>query len=539
MDRAKHHSSAIVASDISFEIRSGVLIFKNLSISLASEKTGLVGKNGSGKTTLLRLFIGELEPTSGKIQKAGDFAYLPQDYQLNLQQTISEAIGIKEKLEAFNKIKNGNKDQGLVEIVGNDWDIENKISKVFEQLKIQNLNLSRLLSSLSGGERTKIVIAKLLLSKPDFIILDEPTNNLDQNSREVIYGLIRDWQGGLLVVSHDRNLLNLLDQIIELSNGKLKVYGGNYDSYKEQKELEEQAAKRQLVTAEQELKKTKKQAQKTKEKQQKRSNRGKKARDKIGMPKIILGQMKETSEKTSSRLSTLHEKRIEGAISNLETAKSKISPENQINVDLAGTKVPTGKLIVEMKDINFSYEDDKPLFKKFSISLHGPIRLALNGPNGSGKTSLVRLILKEIEAQNGNITLGVDKFAYLDQGVVILQKGKTLVENLKNISGLDDDSLARKWLARFLFRGEDSFKKVDMLSGGERMRAALACILAGEKPPQLLVLDEPTNNLDLNSIEQIESALLNFQGALIVISHDRSFLKNIGIREEITLPLNH
>lgn len=539
MDRAKHHSSAIVASDISFEIRSGVLIFKNLSISLASEKTGLVGKNGSGKTTLLRLLVGELESTSGKIQKSGDFAYLPQDYQLNLQQTISETLGVKEKLEAFNKIKDGNKDQELVEIVGNDWDIENRISKVFSQLKIQNLNLGRLLSSLSGGERTKIIIAKLLLSKPDFIILDEPTNNLDQNSREVIYGLIRDWQHGLLVVSHDRNLLNLLDQILELSNGKLKVYGGNYDSYKEQKEFEEQAAKRQLITAEQELKKTKKQAQKTKEKQQKRSSRGKKARDKIGMPKIILGQMKETSEKTSSRLSTLHEKRIEGANSNLETAKSKISPENQINVDLAGTKVPTGKLIVEMKDVDFLYEDDKPLFKNFSISLHGPIRLALNGPNGSGKTSLVRLILKEIEPQNGNMTLGIDKFAYLDQGVGILQKDKTLVENLKNISGLDDDNLARKWLARFLFRGEDSFKKVDMLSGGERMRAALACILAGEKPPQLLILDEPTNNLDLNSIEQIESALLNFQGALIVISHDKSFLKNIGIREEITLPLNH
>lgn len=535
MKQSKHHKSTLIANDISFEIRSGVSIFNNLSISLNNEKSGLVGKNGSGKTTLLRLLVGELEPTQGKIQRTGNLAYLPQDYQLNLQQTISEALGVKEKLEALDKIKGGDKNQDLLELIEKDWDIQSRISEIFERLKIGKLNLDRSMSNLSGGEKTKVVIARLLISEPEFIILDEPTNNLDHNSREVIYELIRNWQHGLLVVSHDRNLLNLLDQILELSNGRLKIYGGNYDIYKEQKELEEQAAKRQLVSAEQELKKTKRQAQKTKEKQQKRSSQGKKMRGKVGMPKIILGRMKETSETTSSRLHKLHAKIIEGAISNLEEAKKKISPENQINVELSGTKIPTGKLIVEMKNVNFSYENDKPLFQNFTVSLHGPIRLVLSGPNGSGKTTLIKLFLKELNPLSGEISLGVDKFAYFDQGVAILQKDKTLVENLKYISGLDD-SLARKWLARFLFRNDDVFKKVDMLSGGERMRAALACILAGDNPPQLLVLDEPTNNLDLDSIEQIESALLNYQGALLVISHDKNFLRNIGIREEITLP---
>ncbi len=538
MNQLKRHNSIVVTTDISFEIRSGVSIFQNLSISLNGEKTGLVGKNGSGKTTLLRLLVGELEPTKGKIQRTTEIAYLPQDYQVNLQQTVSEALGIKEKLEALEKIRAGNKNDESLKTIGEDWDIESRISEVFAQLKIEQLNLNRLLDTLSGGERTKVVIARLLISEPKFIVLDEPTNNLDHNSREIVYELVRNWKHGLLVVSHDRNLLNLLDQILELSNGNLKIYGGNYDSYKEQKELEEQAAKRQLVSAEQELKKTKRQAQRTKEKQQKRSSQGKKMRDKIGMPKIILGRMKETSEKTSSRLEKLHEKRIEGAISNLETAKSKISPENQINVELSGTKVPTGKLIVEIKNVTFSYDDEKPLFQNFSISLHGPIRLALNGPNGSGKTTLIKLILKELRPLDGEIVLGIDKFAYLDQGVAILRSDKILVENLKYISGLDDN-LARKWLARFLFRGEDVFKKVDTLSGGERMRAALACILAGDKPPQLLILDEPTNNLDLNSIEQIESALLNYQGALVVISHDKNFLRNIGTREEVNLSLSH
>ncbi len=535
MNQSKRHNSVIIANDISFEVKDGVSIFKNLSVSLSSEKSGLVGKNGVGKTTLLRLFVGEIEPTKGKIQKTGVISYLPQDYQLNLDQSVADVLGIKNTLEALAKMKEDGKDTELIKIVGNDWDIQDRVLKKFEQLNIKNLNLDRLLSSLSGGERTKVTLAKLLISEPDFIILDEPTNNLDLSSRKIIYELIKSWKHGLLVVSHDRDLLNLLDQILELSNRGLKVYGGNYDSYKEQKELEEQAAKRQLANAEQELKKTKKQAQKTKEKQQKRSSQGKKMRDKIGMPKIILGRMKETSETTSAQLQEQHAKRIEGAVSNLEQAKEKISPENQINVDLSSTSVPTGKLIVEIKDVSFSYGDGKKLFQKFSLILHGPIRLALNGPNGSGKTTLIKLILGEVKPLSGEISLGIEKFAYLDQSVAILNKDETLVENLKNISGLDDD-LARKWLARFLFRGQDVFKKADILSGGERMRATLACILAGDKPPQLLVLDEPTNNLDLNSIEQIESALLNFRGALVVISHDKNFLKNIGIKEETNLP---
>src|SRR3990167_6600141 len=368
MNRSKRQNSVIIANDISFEVRGGVSIFKNLSVSLNGEKSGLVGKNGVGKTTLLRLFVGEFEPTKG--------------------------------------------------------DIQDRVLGKFEQLNIKSLSFDRLLNSLSGGERTKVVLAKLLISEPDFIILDEPTNNLDHSSREIIYELVKNWERGLLVVSHDRNLLNLLDQTLELSNKGLKIYGGNWDSYKEQKELEEEAAKRQLISAEQELKKTKKQAQKTKEKQQKRSSQGKKMRDKIGMPKIILGRMKETSETTSSRLQEQHAKRIEGAVSNLEQAKEKISPENQINVDLSGTIVPTGKLIVEIKDVSFSYDGGKKLFQKFNLILHGPVRLALNGANGSGKTTLIKLILNEIKPLSGEISLGVEKLAYLYQSVAIFYKNK-------------------------------------------------------------------------------------------------------------------
>lgn len=510
----KSVQSSTIVDNISLEIGAGVYIFKNLSLSLNGEKSGLVGKNGSGKTTLLRLLVGELEPTEGKIDRRVDIAYLPQDYQLDLAKTISEILELEHS---------------------NDYGIEDRALKHFDKLNFKNVDFSRRLKTLSGGERMKVVLVKLLISKPGFLIMDEPTNNLDQDSRGSVYDLIRNWDKGLLVVSHDRELLGLVDQILELTPKGLNIYGGNYNIYKAQKELEEEAQEKHLVAAKEDFNKTKKQAQKTKEKQEKRSAVGKKFRDTGSQPKIILNTMRSWSEKTTARLKKLHQARVEDAEEKFRKAKENIAPKNKINVDLSGTAVPAGKLVFDMKNINFSYSESNKLFQDLNLTVHGPARIAIKGPNGSGKTTLVRLMLGELKTSSGETSLGIERSAYLDQNTDILNNEETLVQNVKRISGLEDD-LARVWLARFLFRGDTAFKKARVLSGGERMRAALACILAGENPPQLLILDEPTNNLDFDSIERIESALLNFRGALIVISHDQHFLGNIGVDKEIKLP---
>ena len=502
----------IIADNISYEPRAGFPIFKNLSLSLYNEKSGLVGKNGSGKTTLLKLLVQELEPTEGRIYRRGTISYLPQDYQLDLSQTVSEALELEKS---------------------SDYGIKDKANKHFENLNFKDVDFSRKLETLSGGERMKVIIVKLLISNADFLILDEPTNNLDRSSREAVYELIKGWNNGLLVVSHDRELLNLLDQIFELTEKGLNLYGGNYDSYKAQKELEMSAIKRDLITAREDLKKTKKQAQRTKEKQEKRSAAGKKYRETGSQSKIILNTMRQWAEKTSSRLKKLHKERMEEAENKFREVKEKISPENKINVDLSATSVPRGKLVVNMENVHFSYPD-RMLFNNFNLTIHGPERIVIKGPNGSGKTTLVKLIFGELKPSAGEIYVGVERRAYLDQSTAILEGQKTLIENVKAISKLEDAE-ARVWLARFLFRGGTAFKKAEMLSGGERMRAALACILAGNEPPQFMVLDEPTNNLDLDSIERIESALLNFKGTLIVISHDNKFLDNIGVNREINL----
>lgn len=503
----KQSHNSIVLKDISFETRPGVFLFKNLNLSIDEDKIGLVGKNGIGKTTLLKLITGEVTPPSGNVQKQVRIAYLPQDYQIDLTLTVEQTIRAEREHEAL---------------------------AALARVGLKSTALDRVMSSLSGGERTRVILASLLTRKAEFLILDEPTNNLDQEARQAVYTLIEQWRGGLLVVSHDRILLNLMDTIFELSDKGLRVYGGNYDMYIEQKNLEEEAAQRQLADAEKEVKKVKRQAQATKERQQKKSSHGKKIAHKLGLPKIILNEMRKHAQQTTGKLKKIHEERMAGASDNLQKAKDRISPENTILVDLSQTRIANGKLVAEFDDINFAYNSSKPLFDQFSLSIYGPERLAINGPNGSGKTTLVKLMLGEIKPLSGKAYLGINHFAYLDQNVAVLDKSKTVLENLKDISNLDD-STARNWLAKFLFQREDVFKKVDVLSGGERMRAALSCILARTTPPQLLILDEPTNNLDLNSIEQIESALLNFEGALVVISHDKSFLKNIAIKKEITL----
>lgn len=492
----------IITNNISFNTGAG-FVLKDISASFGAEKIGLVGKNGIGKTTLLRLLVGELHPTRGKIERTAHIAYLPQLHKLNLSKRVSDIVGVK----------------GL---------------EKFVELGIKHIKPDRMLGSLSGGERTKVLLAGLLASNPDFLIFDEPTNDLDFVSREVVYSLVKRWKGGLLAVSHDRKLLRLMDKTMELSEQGLRTYGGNYDFYKTQKDLEDAAAARNLVHAREEMKMVEKQAKTTEERQRERLKQGKERREKIGMSRLELGHMKETSERTTGHLRKVHIQRVEDAKRVLEEARSRIPAENRIRVDLSKTEVPSDKLVAVLRKVGFSYPGSEPLFDDFSLEIYGPARMAIKGPNGSGKTTLARLILGELNPSKGEAVLGINRVAYLDQHVARLRDEGTLLENIKEISGLDDEQ-SRKWLARFLFKDTEVFKEAGVLSGGERMRAALACILAGDKPPQLIVLDEPTNNLDLSSIERIESALMNYRGALIVISHDEDFVRNIGVEEKIEL----
>lgn len=512
-------------------------IFHNLTMSFDYEKTGLVGDNGIGKTTLIRLLLGQLPPDSGVVHTNGAIGYLPQDFTVRAQDTIAHVLGIEQQLHALHAIQTGvgtSQDQELLDAT-HTWDIQERTIALFSRLGLAHLALTRKLETLSGGEITRVFLASLLLKNPDFLILDEPTNNLDKKSRQALYDTLHHFNCGMLVISHDRKLLQLMDRIVELSSLGVKSYGGNYNAYVAQKQLEQEAKERQLVDAHQALKKTKKVIQQTKERYDRRVKMGNKLRRTGSVPTIILNARKERSEKTKSKLEQITDKLLEHAHEELKNAREHVERKELLNFQLEVTRVPNAKKVLEINHLTFAYPHCSPMIKDFNLVIVGPERLAIAGPNGSGKTTLLKLITGQLKPNTGTIALGVQKVVYLDQSLSILDSQQTVLENFKRLNPEAKETECRVRLAIFLFSADTVLKKVENLSGGEKIRAALACILMGQQAPQLIMLDEPTNNMDLHSIASIENALKYYKGSLIVVSHDSTFLQNIGIEKEIEL----
>lgn len=527
----------IIISNLNYSFPNGKNIFKNLSLSFSANKTGLIGKNGVGKSTLLKLIVGELLPDFGSINIVGEVAYCPQNYAVYLEQTIAEVLEIKAKLEALERIAQGSIDIRDFEILNDDWKIKERISEQLINLGL-DINLTRKVGSLSGGEITRLMLAKQFIIKPDFIILDEPTNNLNLKSKHLLYQALETWTGGLLIVSHDRKLLNLMNQIIEISTLGIKIYGGNYDAYLEQKNLEQQASLRQLEDAKKQTKQVAESIQKTRELHEQRQAAGNRLRKSGSQAKIILDGMKERSGKTQSKMTVKEERLITESQKKLAIAKENVEITNEININLPNTYVPSGKMVLQINNLNFYYDEQKPLINNFNLTIQGAEHLAITGDNGSGKTTLIKLIIGELKPKNGSINIGIAKISYLDQQANLLNPNLSILDNFKNFNPEINNTDAHLYLAQFLFRNVAALKLVKNLSGGEKLRALLACVLMAKHPPQLLILDEPTNHLDLESITSIESVLKNYQGAIIIISHDEQFITNIGVTRTVTAPFN-
>jgi len=510
-------------------------LFKKLSLSFGCEKTGLVGSNGTGKTTLLKIIMGELSPQTGTVNISCKIGYLPQNFITNQDQTIAEVFGINQKISALERMNSGLCDQHDFEIIDDDWDVVERACKLLQQFNLGEMDLSRQIKTLSGGQLTRVFFARLLMNKNDFLILDEPTNNLDSESRLALYDVIKNFNGGLLIVSHDRQLLTLMDQIIELSPLEVKTYGGNYSDYIEQKSIVLTAREQDLVDTQKQLSKIKKTVQMSKERYEQRASRGKKKGREGGIPKILLGAMKNHAEKTKSKLEAMTDKQIASAKNKLAIAKSKIEQQESLDFELEATRVYNTKLVLDIHNLIFAYPEHTPTILNFNMSLVGPKRIAIAGKNGCGKTTLLKLIMGQLEPASGIIKIGVQHCAYLDQALSVLNPHTTILDNFKQLNSSVKETDCRLRLAAFLFAHDDALKLVSNLSGGEKMRAALACVLMGDTPPQLILLDEPTNNMDLASIASIEKALRSYKGALIAVSHDTMFLQNIGIEEKIEL----
>jgi ATPase subunit of ABC transporter with duplicated ATPase domains len=522
--------TCIVVSGLSFSWPDDTPVFDQLSCTVPGGSTGLVAPNGAGKTTLLRLIAGELLPASGSITVQGVLGYLAQDLPLSGEPTVAEILGIAPILRALEAVESGDASEEHFTTIGHDWDIEQRARADLDRLGLGEVGLDRRLHTLSGGQVVSLGLAAELIKRPDVLLLDEPTNNLDLDARSKLYDVLDDWHGCLLVVSHDRALLDRMDRIVELDRGEARFHGGNFSEYEQAVQAAREVAEKNIRSAEQEVKREKRERQQARERAARRAGNAARNAGNAGLPKIVAGTLKRNAQESAGKADETHSARVSAAKAKLDQAERALRDEQKISLELPHTAVPAGRTLFLGERMQVRY-GRRALFDAAGVDLaiRGPERISLTGPNGAGKSTLLRIVHADLQPHGSNVRRAEGRIAYLSQRLDLLDDDRTVAENLAAFAPAMPTAQRMTLLARFLFRGSRVDLPAGALSGGERLRATLACILFAEPAPQLLLLDEPTNNLDLVSAGQLENALNAFQGAFVVVSHDERFLASIGI----------
>ena len=521
----------ITLSNLSWSTPDGRTLFSHLDLSFGPERTGLVGRNGVGKTTLLNLVTGACLPQTGAVTRTGAIGVLGQAVQVDGRATIADLFGVRTELDLIARAEVGA--ARAEEIADADWTLEARLAEALDRAGLA-ARPEMPLAALSGGQRTRARLAALVFSEPDFLVLDEPTNNLDREGRAAVRDLLAGWRRGAIVVSHDRALLETMDAIVELTTLGATRYGGGWSHYRARKALELAAAEHVLADAEKRVEAVERRAQASAEKKARKDAGGKRKAARGDMPRIVAGGLRMRSEETSGENARLAERRRSEALEEAAAAREKIEVLQPLTVRLPSTGLPAGRLVLEVDRISAGYDPARPVFRSLSFTVTGPERIALTGPNGAGKTTVLSVVTGGLEPFEGSIRRAVP-FALLDQHVGLLDPALTIRDNFRRLNPTADENACRAALARFTFRADAALQVAGTLSGGQMLRAGLACTIGGPQPPQLLILDEPTNHLDLDSIASVEAGLAAYDGALIVVSHDDAFLEAIGITRRIEI----
>ncbi len=562
--RTSHPS--VVLDDITFTWPDGSIALTGVSGAFGTARTGLVGRNGSGKSTLLRLIAGELRPDRGLIATT-DVAYLPQQLTLDVERPVAELLGVGAVLSSVRAIESGDVDAAHFDTVGSDWDIEARAHAALAEAGLAPEMLDRRVGELSGGEAMLTAIAGIRLRGAAVTLLDEPTNNLDRDARRRIHDMVSGWRGALIVVSHDIALLDLMDDTAELYANELSVFGGPYSQWRAWLDAEQGAARRAERAADQLVRREKRERIEAESKLANRAAMGRKAQAEKRVPPIVAGNLQRAAQVSAGKLRTEKADREASARAALAVAERRVRDDDTVRIDLPDPGVPVGRRIATIGDTHRSW------------IIQGPERVALVGPNGAGKTTLLERLVGEAAgrggdapgpaageasvsaeaprgknsgsgdascpeaARNAGFSLSsflaeahTDRIGYLPQRVDGLDESGTVLDNVRGAAPGVTTTELRNRLARFLIRGDAVTRAVSTLSGGERFRVALARLLLADPPPQLIVLDEPTNNLDLDTVDQLVEALAAYRGAVLVVSHDDAFLERLGV--DLTLELS-
>lgn len=499
---------AIICSDLGFTWPDGTVVFDGISVSIPPGMSSLVGANGAGKSTLLRLLAGTLHPTRGSITTRGRIGLVPQLPDADQGLGIDEVLGIAPRRQALRRIESGSVDPADFEIVGDGWDIEDRAIAALAALGLV-ADLDRTVASLSGGEATMLTIAARLLDSPDVLLLDEPTNNLDARSRTMLFDALDAFGGSVLIVSHDLELLERVEVTAEVYRGRIRLFGGPYSTYRSIIDAEQEAAAASVATAAGDLRKQKREMVSAQIALDRRARTAAKAEREKRVPKIIAHGRRDAAQVSAGKYRNEHRADVEQAAERLTTARDDVRDDRSARITLPASGIASRADVIV---------DDR-------LTVVGPERIALVGDNGAGKTTLLGALI-----ESGNVRVD---YALVPQRIVFDHPDRSIADHLAAAHPEVSPRDVRAHLARFLFRGNDGDRALSELSGGERLRVALASALLTDPAPKLLILDEPTNNLDIDTTEVLVAALTEWDGALIVVSHDPGFRTRIGIEREV------
>ena len=521
-------SPSFILHQVTCQFPTGDTLFGPLNLTLEPSLCALVGRNGSGKTRLLRLLAGLDEPATGHIERFGSHAWVAQQHVISSQTTLAELLGYDAIFAARKRIDSGDYQPDDLALLDGHWDIAERLSEAFINATLPPFEPDKPAIELSGGERIRALLCGAFTAGADFLLLDEPTNHLDRQGRAWFYDQLSRYQGGVLVASHDRELLAKVPRILELSASGLRSYGGNYADYQAQRDAEQQAARAALEHAATERKRTRARMQKEHDDSQRRSAKTLRTVDTLNIASFERVKYKGAAKERIGTWKKQHSEQNEALNAAVNKARERVEDDNPVMFTLPGSQIPEGKQVLVLEDLVLQHVPVPPL----NWRMDGPMRVALKGPNGCGKSTLLKTLLGEVAPRSGSCKVSVS-CAYLDQHLSRFDLSQSVMTHLNLSHTPLEEGVLRTRLAQLQLGADKVMLPLAALSGGERLKAALACVLWRAEATQLLLLDEPTNHLDLASVQAIEAALAGFPGALLVVSHDEAFLSGLTLTHEL------
>jgi len=526
---------ALTLDRVTFTLPDGRVLFSELSTTFDTTPTGLVGRNGIGKSVLARLLTGQLTPTGGQVQRQGRVHLLAQHSGAPAGR-IADLAGVAPVLDALTRIEGGSVDPDDFATVGERWSLREQLQALWQRLGLPALDPSASARRLSGGQAMQVAVAGALLSDADALVLDEPSNHLDSTHRHRLIDALDQWGGGLIVISHDRTLLRQMQRMVELTPHGLHSHGGNYDLYLQRKQQALQAAESELVLRKHERRQLQHAEREQRERQAHRQARATRNARTANQAPILLGGMKNRSEQSAGRLQGQLAQRRADSEARVRDAAAQVDADVQVALlgpALAGTGP---QVAAELRDVRL------PLLAapldRIDLLVPRGMRLAVCGANGSGKSTLLRVLAGRLSPLAGEVRRGATR-ALLEQtlaeesGAEPHSAGAGALALLRRANPAESEGVLRTRLALLGLDAERILRPLHTLSGGERMKAALAAVLYAQQPPQLLLLDEPGNHLDLPSLAALETMLRGYTGTLVMVSHDEALLEAVGMTHRL------